>query len=112
MYRGDPLIVCVSSSLCKYLAKPKSVQKIPALLSHKVYYSKSIFTAEQKTVFFFYIPPQSHEILQTFVRRPAEWVLPTIETSVKFFLLLLQKITIKLGNLSQDFCYLLVYVES
>ena len=72
MYRGDPLIVFVSSSLCKYLAKPKSVQKMQALLSHKVYYSKSIFTAEQNNSFLFYIPPQSREILQTFVRRGAE----------------------------------------
>lgn len=91
MYRGDPLIVCVSSSLCKYLAKPKSVQKIQALLSHKVYYRRSIFTAEQNDSFLslYTVPPQSHEILQTFVRRGAEWVLPTIQTShsVKFFCL-------------------------
>lgn len=55
MYRGDPLIVCVSSSLCKYLAKPKSVQKIPALLSHEVYYSKSIFYCQAKRQFSFFI---------------------------------------------------------
>lgn len=27
MYRGDPLMVFASSSLCKYCAKPKSVSK-------------------------------------------------------------------------------------
>lgn len=37
MYRGDPLIVCVSSSLCKYCANPKSVWNIKNNIAQNVY---------------------------------------------------------------------------
>lgn len=86
MYRGDPLIVCVSSSLCKYLAKPKSVQKIQALLNHKVYYSKSIFTAKQNNSFvFLYISPKSRNF--TDFRKEGGWVGAPHNTNIcKIFL--------------------------
>jgi len=37
MYRGDPLIVFVSSSLCKYCANPKSVSEIKKELKNGAY---------------------------------------------------------------------------